>query len=165
MDEVWKKIVGFPSYSVSSHGRVRNDKSGRILRQHDRKGYKSVLLYDGLGASKRINVHRLVAMAFLSPTLEGEQINHKDGCKTNNNVSNLEWCTVAQNHRHSRDVLKNGLRRVLCVETGQNYESVKKAAEASGSYIPDIVRACKNGATAAGFHWKYVKEDENIDRQ
>lgn len=167
MDEVWKVITDFPRYSVSSYGRVRNNESGLVLRQHDHKGYKTVLLYDAFGASKRFSAHRLVAMAFLAAPseLECEQINHKDGCKTNNHANNLEWCTRSQNHRHSRDVLKNGLRPVLCVETEQEYESVKKAAEESSSYIPNIVRACKSGTTAAGYHWRYVKEDENIDRQ
>lgn len=160
MDEVWKVITDFPRYSVSSFGRVRNDESGLVLRQHDRKGYKSVLLRNGCGDGKRFSVHRLVAMAFLGAPLDHKQVNHKDGCKTNNHVDNLEWCTGSQNHRHSRDVLKNGLRPVICIETGQKYESVKEAAKANASYIPDIVRACKNCSTAAGYHWRYIKEEK-----
>jgi hypothetical protein len=56
---------------------------------------------------KHYKVHRLVALAFLPNTEEKEQVNHIDGVKSNNSLSNLEWSTRSENMVHSRDVLGN----------------------------------------------------------
>ena len=157
-DVEWADIDGFTSYSVSSNGDIRNKKSGKILRQHDRgNGYKSVLLYNESG-NHRISTHRIVAGAFVPNPENRPQINHIDGDKYNNNSDNLEWCSADHNQQHRRNILKSGLRSVVCVETGIQYESIKQAAQSVDSHIPDIVRACKNDSTAKGLHWKYVKD-------
>lgn len=155
MTEMWADIEYFSNYEVSNIGNVRNKKTGKLLHQHDRKGYLSVMLFD-TGLPKRHYVHRLVAKSFMENPNTLPQVNHKNGVKRDNRIENLEWCDGFYNQQHSRNVLKNGNRRVRCVETGVEYESVKHAAECSGSYIPNIVRACRNASTAAGLHWEYV---------
>lgn len=113
--EQWKPIQGTDGgYEVSNLGRVRSMKryrgqTGRIMPQTvqpsgrgGRLTYCAVMLWVNNKAQCR-KVHRLVAEAFI-PNPDGlPQINHKDGDKLNNHVSNLEWCTAKQNTRHAWD--------------------------------------------------------------
>jgi predicted transcriptional regulator YheO len=103
--EVWKKVVtgdgiDWKRYSVSSYGRVRNDKNGRIRKSiiNIRNGYLQVNLCKN-GKVKTYNIHRLVALAFIpnDDPLHKTQVNHKNENKTNNTVENLEWCTPEYN--------------------------------------------------------------------
>ena len=100
MIEEWKDIKGYEGlYQVSNLGRVKSLKFGkeRILKTGvDRYGYISVNLYKN-NKRKLCKVHRLVAEAFI-PNLENKpEVNHLDEDKTNNMVSNLEWCTRNEN--------------------------------------------------------------------
>lgn len=100
MTENWRQIPGFNRYEVSDQGRVRS--STTILRSRSMgAGYRGVTLYEG-GPYDRY-VHRLVAFAFLGYGPDGAEINHKDGDKTNNALSNLEYCTHKQNIAHAWD--------------------------------------------------------------
>ena len=143
-------------YDVDKSGTVVNVKTGKILHQHkDKNGYLFVTLCNN-GKQKRIAVHRLVALKFIPNTMNLPQVNHKNGIKTDNRVENLEWCTASENQQHRRYTLKSGNRRVKRIETDTIYDSIKQAAEDNSSHIPNIVRACANNSTAAGFHWSYV---------
>ena len=101
--EEWRPIAGFPNYQVSNRGIVMNLKTGRVIKHGiDGAGYAFVALCKGDGTKpKQIKIHRLVAQAFIPNPLNLPQVNHIDECKTNNDVTNLEWCTVSQNIRHS----------------------------------------------------------------
>lgn len=75
----------------------------KILRQFKRKGYLNVNLcyqYNRLCA----NVHRLVCESFIPNPCNYPIINHKDGNPLNNNVSNLEWCTISHNTKHAWNI-------------------------------------------------------------
>jgi len=114
MKERWKPVVGYESlYSVSSFGRVKRTKAGsntwpgRILSiALAGAGYPFVGLWDNNGKKQRY-VHHLVAEAFIGPCPDGKQINHIDGVKVNDSVSNLEYVTQFENNMHA---LRNGLR-------------------------------------------------------
>lgn len=97
-----RQIKDFPNYSVSDTGRVFRIRDGFELsttkQQH--KGYAYCELYNN-GKSKRKLVHRLVAEAFLPRESPLQQVNHKDGDKFNNNVTNLEWTTIEENLKHA----------------------------------------------------------------
>ncbi|AMW61980.1 hypothetical protein DNAM5_236 [Bacillus phage Vinny] len=88
------------NYSVSSDGEVRNDKTGRILKQGVARGYNIVVLFNNC-RGKTLTVHKLVALAFIPNPLNKPQVNHKDGNKLNNSVNNLEWVTKSENQRHA----------------------------------------------------------------
>ncbi len=93
--ETFLKIKDRPNYSISNMGNVRNDKTGRILKQHTKEnGYKVVMLGR---KTAPLYVHRLVALAFVENVLNKPQVNHKDGNKENNNTENLEWVTASEN--------------------------------------------------------------------
>lgn len=110
MEEIYKPIIGFDGYEVSNLGNVKSIRfNNRILKQHkDPKGYVKVKLYkDKIGYTQK--VHRLVASAFIPNNDNKEQVNHKNGVKTDNTLNNLEWCTQKENMQHS---IKAGLRFV-----------------------------------------------------
>lgn len=102
----WKEIN--PSYIVSSDGRVGSRKSGRLRMLNPsltNSGYFVVSLWEG-GSHTTGLVHCLVAEAFLGPRPTPEhQPNHKNGIKTDNRDSNLEWVTPSQNTHHAYGIL------------------------------------------------------------
>lgn len=96
---MWKKIDFEPAYEVSKDGRVRNieTKKEKSLR-YNKGGYLRVTLYP---SGTTYSIHRLVARVFLPLDPDRYHVNHKDGNKTNNNLTNLEWCTSGENFHHA----------------------------------------------------------------
>jgi len=115
-------------YYACSDGRIlsynnrEKDKrnNGSFLKPWISKGgYLYIRLWGKNGCSKNLSIHSLVAKTFIPNPGNKPQINHKDGNKMNNNVSNLEWCTEAENAQHSFNM---GLNRnpVLYGESNGN---------------------------------------------
>lgn len=104
--ELWKPIVGFPEYSVSNRGRVRNARlwNGEIDRvkkhEFDRKGYPIAVLWRHNKKHWK-KIHRAVVEAFVGPIPKGMVVNHINGIKDDNRLENLEVCTNAENLKHS----------------------------------------------------------------
>jgi hypothetical protein len=96
------------NYEVSDHGDVRRTGSARNLRpfRQPRGGYLLVKPSIG-GRAKNVTVHSLVAVAFLGARPHGAQVNHRDGNKSNNAASNLEYVTASENMAHA---IRMGLR-------------------------------------------------------
>lgn len=118
MSEEWRPVKGYEDlYEVSSEGRVRRRPNtprcvkGRVLKlKRYFKHYLGVDLSAG-GAVNRHAVHNLVAHAFLAPAPgPNYEVNHKDGDKHRNVVSNLEWMTRSENILHSYRTLKRPVR-------------------------------------------------------
>lgn len=112
MKEVWKSIRGYEGlYEVSSTGYIRRTKETNrlrtdgILKFGKRRNYLKVTLCIN-GTNKDFAVHRLVAEAFIPNPNNYPYVNHKDENPTNNNVSNLEWCTAKYNTNYGNAIAK-----------------------------------------------------------
>ena len=84
-------------------GRIRGIWSGKILKQFkSNAGYLNVRVHGGHNKNVTILIHQMVAQAFIPNPQNKQVVNHKDGIKTNNNASNLEWVTHQENTLHAR---------------------------------------------------------------
>ena len=102
MRERWKPIEDYPGYEVSTMGRVRNIRTGYILKTYDDgRGYLRVKLHRA-----NLRVHILVAKAFIPNPDNKPEVNHKKGKKNDVRASQLEWVTPSENIQHAWD---NGL--------------------------------------------------------
>lgn len=163
MEEIWKDVPGCEGkYFVSNLGRVKGPK--KILKPSiSNWGYERLRIRTNLGKAISPRVHRLVAQAFI-PNPEGKpEVNHIDGDKRNNRVSNLEWVTPSENKLHDIRILgakpwNMESRACRCIETKQKYHSVHYAANFNGISETQL-REHLNGnrAHAGGYHWEYVK--------
>lgn len=118
ISEVWKDVKGYEGfYQVSSFARVKRleylqknplsddlcrHKEKIIKQRFDRYGYLRICLNDvkRKPIKKYITVHRLVAIAFVENPFGETCINHLDNNRSNNNISNLQWCTPRENQQH-----------------------------------------------------------------
>lgn len=168
----WKPIPGHEGYEVHESGRVRSvDRivikknkwgshgpvkyAGKELKPWATKdGYLQVELKDG----KKQCVHRLVAMAFVDGHENGLTVNHKDGVKSNNHPSNLEWITAQENTLHAvheLDVYKKKPVAVALIAadglTTAKFRSVSDAARFLGVYSQAVSSALHRGGTCRKF--------------
>lgn len=173
MKEIWKDIKGYEGlYQVSNLGRIKRlrfiNKNTNIERERIKNlklrkdGYLEVSLYKK-GKGKSVQVHRLVAQAFIPNPTSKLQVNHIDGIKTNNKVSNLEWVSISENAIHSSRVLKNNVRKVNQYDLKgihlATYSSIKIASEITGikaSSISNVLGKRRN--KAGNYIWKYDKD-------
>ena len=118
------KIDGYDNYLACSNGIILSTKTGKAkpLKPLDNgNGYLAVSLSKN-GKVRRFYIHRLIAESFLENIEKKEEVNHIDGNRGNNSLSNLEWVTRSENHHHRYKVL--GQRGVNYGKTGaKNWKS------------------------------------------
>lgn len=177
------KIKGYNNYYVTENGDVysrnnTNDKCGRIRKLCSgivSSGYCMVQLCR-LGTIKQKLVHRLVAEAFIPNPENKPQVNHKNGNKKDNSVSNLEWVTASENELHSYKVLGKTHPKPMLGRKGENNPTSKSVIQIKDGSIKDIfcsiteaskttnidfrkISKCCLGKTktAGGYQWKFNK--------
>lgn len=97
----WEQAEGFSKYLISTDGQVYSIERDKIISQYDNGcGYLQVVIRNDNGEAKSMRVHRLVYMAHKGEIPKGLEINHKDECKTNNCIDNLELVTRAENNNY-----------------------------------------------------------------
>lgn len=185
MQEIWKDIPNYQGfYQISNFGNVKSLCFGarNIKKSNKQKllksspsncGYYKVELYKD-GKSKMFYVHRLVANAFIPNPDNKPQVNHIDGNKANNSVSNLEWCTHSENQRHAismglrksspmldRKGKLSPLRKPILQYTKdgvfvKEWDCISDVARYFNCGVCNIIRSLKNESqTSCGYKWKY----------
>jgi hypothetical protein len=133
MTEQWKDIEGYNGlYRISTMGRVKSfhKKNAKILSPVFYGDYYGVQLCIN-GNKKKHYIHRLVAESFIINCDNKNQINHIDGNKLNNTVSNIEWCTASENRLHAVDT---GLLKVRGESNPQSKLTKEDVLEIRGMY-------------------------------
>ncbi len=173
VEEVWKTIFmdGEETYlQVSNWGRLRSMFTGfpKIRKTTICQEYEKVTLQFNY-KRKPFRFHRLVAMYFIENNEYLPEVNHLDGVKHNNHISNLEWCTKDKNMQHA---VKSGLYKIRGFSNKNGISILKiKNDEIDKEYTSyhqlnkefpttSVIRAIQSGKEYKGFKWA-LKNDSN----
>lgn len=174
--ERWKPIHGFAGYEVSSLGEVRGinqlDSIGRFIKgkrisTFTTKGYKRCSLRKN-GRYYKLLVHRLVAEAFIPNPHHYPQVNHIDENTSNNEATNLEWCTAKYNcnyGHHITHICKSSSKKVIQLSMDNRkikvWDSLIDAESKLKINRGSISHCCSNPInylSAGGYKWQYYED-------
>ena len=170
-----KEIPGFPGYYVNTSGEVFSTRTGswkkRKLQLGDR-GYMMVEIRTAEGQPYFKTVHRLVAITFLPNPEDKPCVNHKNGIKTDNNLSNLEWCTYSENTVHAFD---SGLIRARGEDNSASTLSQSQVEHVcqllqdtnlTGKQIRDVTGVCDTVVSKIkrGVAWRHASKNYQIKK-
>jgi hypothetical protein len=157
--EIWKQIPNHNDYLVSNFGRVISMKTGI------KKIYNTTLTGSYMRVYKVGSVHVLVAKLFIENPLNKPYVNHIDGNKLNNNVSNLEWCTAKENSDHAlitglrkqKKIYQIDLKTKTIVKEWQGSYQIHKELNVDFRIVGASLKL-KHKSILLGFKWQYKDE-------
>lgn len=143
----WKEIKSFSDYEASSEGVIRNKETKQTIKPFKQtNGYYKIKIYKDHKPYTKM-VHRIVAETFLGKS--DLEVNHKDGNKTNNRLSNLEYVSRSENIKHAyklglipNHAPKGQGKRVRCLTNGKTYESIHDASKELAIDRHEIRKVC-----------------------
>lgn len=174
-EEIWKDIPGYEGYYQASNlGNIRSVERvvfcrpgvqrkvpSKVLAKNKagNGGYYRVMI-SIKGKVKYVLVHILVALSFVDNPENKEQVNHINGNKLDNRAENLEWVTQSENMLHAYNL---GLqkpksvkpRRVICVDTGEIFNSILSASESINRSSSTLRQAIRENRPCGGFKYEY----------
>ena len=155
--EIWKPLKNFPSYNGSTEGRIMNIRTQRILKTFvNSQGYELICLRKN-NKQYTVKVGRVIAETFLGEH-PGMDVGYKNGNRSQNNISNLEWRTRQETIRaafESGNKIPSRQIAIRVIETGVAYSSIRACAKDLGCCQSDISR-CLQGKSkqANGYHFE-----------
>ena len=173
--EVWKTIEEYPRHQISNFGRVKTyDEQKdhylyRLTMVRLKDGYPIVTLGKN-GSRYHVKIHRLVAKAFIPNPDNLPEVNHKDGNKTNNNISNLEWMTQLDNIKHAKEnnlykshILSFPVKQLdLNGNLIKTFTSKRSASRETGVNMGSLNNVLKGiQKTSKGYRWEYGEIDNS----
>lgn len=179
-EEIWRIYPEFNFIEVSNLGRVRSKDRyvpsknggkrlarGHVLKQYRERGGYMRVKFKVNGETKSILVHRAVAICYIPNPDNLPEVNHIDNNRTNNTVSNLEWCTRQYNQDYKKNFGTSPAqiqgRPVFAVnlKTGKvlRFETQSEAARQLGIPSSNINMVIKGKMNTAGGYW--FTEDES----
>ena len=164
-NEIWKSVIingrKNQNYFISNYGRLKN--RNRILKQScDNSGYFNV--------SNNL-IHILVANTFIDNQYKKNIVNHKDGNKKNNNITNLEWVTESENVIHAiNNGLMKSIKKICHIDNNNNiiniYNSCKEASRKLNINASSVNKCCKGTLKSCGdknYKFRYLNSDPKIE--
>lgn len=162
MEEIWKSIVieqngvlyDFTGmYEVSNLGRIRNSKTKNFIKAFkNNDGYLKV----SINKKRSFFVHRLVATMFIPNDGNLLEVDHINCIRDDNRIENLRWCDRKENMDNS-----NIKTKVVCIETGEVFNSIKEAQTWCGKIgVKDCCRGRQK--TCGGYHWRYTRRTQKV---
>ena len=173
MSEEWKELGSeYPGYTVSSWGRVKGRKGRIFNRKPNERGYVRCEIINYNNQSVVRYAHTLIATAFIPNPTNKPLVNHINGKRDDNRVSNLEWATHSENSGPMKlnQVRGNCRRRVIQYSIEGNpvdiWDSVADAAYTVHGHASHVSRACCGIlSTYCGYKWRYYDEMVNPENE